>query len=363
MLALDEHNAPDYLRRAGRIDSGERLTVSVLAGGVSNQVLYVSRPDRPGADFVLKQVRAQLRTPEPWFASIERIWREVEVLRVCQRVLESAPAGTRPDHGGQAAADATLEVTTPRVVFEDREEYIFAMTAAPREHRVWKAELLAGRTSAQIARACGRLLALLHSATWLDDQVARSLGDQKLFDELRIDPYYRSVMRASPPDRPHLERLIGSLAEHPRCLVHADFSPKNLLVYPGGLMMVDFETGHFGDPAFDLGFFLSHLVLKSVHAAPEHGPYLHLVEQFWDAYREGMHGVAERDYQALVERASRNFAACAWARLDGTSKIDYLHDPLRRDRVRQLAREILGQDVVCWDEVIDRVERVCEACR
>ncbi len=70
--------------------------------------------------------------------------------------------------------------------------------------------------------------------------------------------------------------------------MHADFSPKNLLVYDGGrgLMMVDFETGHYGDPAFDLGFFLSHLVLKAFYHAPRHEPLLELTEQFWIAYRE-----------------------------------------------------------------------------
>jgi 5-methylthioribose kinase len=45
--------------------------------------------------------------------------------------------------------------------------------------------------------------------------------------------------------------------------VHGDFSPKNLLIYGNSLMLIDFEVGHYGDPAFDLGFFLSHLTLKA----------------------------------------------------------------------------------------------------
>ena len=40
----------------------------------------------------------------------------------------------------------------------------------------------------------------------------------------------------------------------------------------GGLTVVDFETTHLGDPAFDLGSFASHLLLKALREAPAHEP-------------------------------------------------------------------------------------------
>ena len=72
------------------------------------------------------------------------------------------------------------------------------MTAAPRPNVVWKHELLAGPTDRAIAAACGRLLATLHGASWLDTEIAATLGDRTLFDELRIDPYYRTLAIARP---------------------------------------------------------------------------------------------------------------------------------------------------------------------
>ena len=48
-----------------------------------------------------------------------------------------------------------------------------------------------------------------------------------------------------------------------RTLVLGDFSPKNILVHSAGLILLDFECAHAGDAAFDLGFFLSHLLLKN----------------------------------------------------------------------------------------------------
>jgi 5-methylthioribose kinase len=347
MDLLDAKNAADYLRSTGRISADERVAVRELSGGVSNEVLYVTLADRTGGDFVLKQARAQLRTPQPWFSAVDRIWREVEVLRICQTLLAEP---------SQAGADA-LSARTPAILFEDREQYLFAMTAAPADHRVWKQDLLAGQTDPEIARACGRLLARMHAGTWQDAEVARRIGDQKIFDELRLEPYYRSVARAFPEAEPHFVRLIQSLAAHPRSLVHADFSPKNLLVYAGGLMMVDFETGHFGDPAFDLGFFLSHLTLKAAHAAGRRSPFLALTQDFWQTYAPPMrHRAGNEEFTALVSRGIQNLAGCIWARLDGTSRVDYLDAPRTRDALRTFCRGIFAKQPSTWEETLLELE-------
>ena len=96
-----------------------------------------------------------------------------------------------------------------------------------------------------------------------------TLADTTLFDELRVDPYYRTTARADPDLAPRIDALIAAM-DRPadeRTLVLGDFSPKNILVHAGGLILLDFECAHAGDPAFDLGFFLSHLLLKTIRAA------------------------------------------------------------------------------------------------
>ncbi|HEV3003433.1 MAG TPA: phosphotransferase [Pirellulales bacterium] len=343
---LDAENAAAWLRAKRWIAADERVSVRELAGGVSNQVLYVTRPDRPGEDFVLKQARAQLRTPEAWFCGVERIWREVEVLWICERLLAARPGES-----------LSMAASTPRILHEDRENFAFAMTAAPADHRVWKAELLSGLARAEIAAACGRLLGTLHAGSWLDADVAACLDDRRVFVELRLDPYYRSLRRAYPDHAAVFERLIDSVWQHRRCLVHADFSPKNLLVHRQGLLMVDFETGHFGDPAFDLGFFLSHLVLKAAYFAPAHEPYLRLTDEFWREYRaETSVHIGDDESRALERRAVQNFAGCAWARLDGTSRIDYLTDTARRELVRSLCRELLDGADADWQSAFELIQ-------
>jgi 5-methylthioribose kinase len=290
---------------------------------------------------------------DPWFCGVDRIWREVEVLRICERVLTA--------EGGERRAGCLL-ARTPRIVFEDRENYCFGMQAAPREHTVWKRQLLGGDADAAIADQCGRLLGTLHGGTWGGPAVAAALDDRRVFDELRLDPYYRTVARRFPDAAELLTSLVDSVWSRRLCLVHADFSPKNLLVYAGGLMMVDFETGHYGDPAFDLGFFLSHLVLKAFYHAPRHEPLLALTERFWAAYRETLEaqllGRAEDMPDSLESHAVLNFAGCAWARLDGKSPVEYLTDAPRRDQARALCREVLERRPPRWDDVLARCRDV-----
>lgn len=346
MRLVDQRNAEEYLRETSRVAADEPIVVRELAGGVSNMVLLVERPDRPADEFILKQARAQLRTSQPWFSSVERAWREADVLGICGQLLE--PTDASPSSG------AGLVAQTPRIVFEDRDNCLFAITAAPRPNRTWKEDLLAGQVDPAVAAACGRLLGTLHAGSWRDPDIARQIGDRTLFEELRVAPYYRTLAVARDDARAPLERLIESLAANSCSLVHADFSPKNLLLFSGGLLMVDFETGHYGDPAFDLGFYLSHLVLKACHQVPRHADYLALGETFQQAYDGTIEPkVSAGEREKMWARATQHFAGCAWARLDGKSPVEYLTDTRRREMIRSLCRSVFQQEPADWPGVIE----------
>jgi 5-methylthioribose kinase len=307
--------AAGYLQVSGRIIPGEPVSICELAGGVSNVVLLVELPDR-GQRFVLKQARAKLRVKEDWQCSIERIWREVETLRICGSLLQVSS----PQTDGWVAA-------VPQILWEDRDNYAYAMTAAPPEHKTWKEILLAGELEAsqQIATCCGRLLGRLHAASWNCHHIAKRLDDRAFFDQLRLDPYYFQIGRVHPNLADCTQQLVESVSHHRQCLVHGDFSPKNLLVWPGQVLLIDFEVGHYGDPAFDLGFFLTHLVLKSIWSGPRRAEYLQLVTRFWEAYRPVLaRAASEIEICQLEARACWNLAGCMLARVDGKSPVDYL---------------------------------------
>jgi 5-methylthioribose kinase len=362
MYALTAQNAAEYLLANGRIAPGENTEVCELSGGVSNAVLLVTLPRR-SKRFVIKQARTRLKVEQEWLASAERLWREVEVLRLCDELLGSRRGeGGTPGGLGTPASSivARIEPCVPRVLWEDRDNYLFAMAAAPEGHHPWKELLLAGQTrqGLSVAIACGQLLARLHAGSWQNAEIAQQLDDRTFFDELRIDPYYRRLATQHPDLAPAIERLIDAVWQHRLCLVHGDFSPKNLLVWGGEMMLIDFEVGHFGDPAFDLGFFLSHLVLKGVRSGPHGEEYVRLATVFWTAYQHLLRGtVRDEELAALERRAMFNLAGCLLARVDGKSPVDYL-SPDQQDQVRRMARAWLLQAPPTWNAAAEELAAI-----
>ena len=143
MFEITSATAAEYLRASGRISAGEAIEATELAGGVSNVVLLVTHPER-GERLVLKQARGQLRVKEEWLCPVERIWREVEMLRVCGELLRNAARGKRDNDRSSAAL---FQPGVPDVLWDDPANYCYAMTAAPARNRTWKEMLLAPPTT------------------------------------------------------------------------------------------------------------------------------------------------------------------------------------------------------------------------
>jgi len=336
MLELDVTNAVDYLRHAGVFEPGEAAAASCLAGGVSNVVLRVDSEHR---SIVLKQSRAKLRTHADWFSNLDRIFREADVMRALRPKLAGA--------------------VVPEVLFEDRANFAFAMSAAPRAHHVWKRLLLNGQADQEIAGHAGDILGTIHATTAGDAQLAHQFSDHTVFIQLRVEPFYWRLRPIHPEQSHRIDAIVREMWQCRTALVHADFSPKNVLVHAQGVTLVDYETGHWGDPAFDLGFFLSHLVLKAIKHSQQRQAFANLTRRFWDRYRDRLRPVlAGHPALALGEltrRAIGHFSLCALARIDGTSPVDYLPEQSKRAAVRHLARELLDREVSCWELVLEQL--------
>ncbi|MGP0062503.1 MAG: phosphotransferase family protein [Isosphaeraceae bacterium] len=334
MREIDAQTAADYLRSSGRVPIEAEVRVRELAGGVSNIVLRVDVPGRP--PFVIKQCRERLRVAMEWHARLDRIWTESATLGVLRSIQ---PEGT-----------------VPHVLFEDRPNYLFAMTCAPDDAVTWKTHLMAGRIDPDIAGRLGTILGTIHADAPTHPTLRGTLADTSLFEELRVDPYYRTTALRHPDLAPRIEDLIAAMdrPDEERTLVLGDFSPKNILVHAGGLILLDFECAHAGDPAFDLGFFLTHLLLKAVHTSSQDfandDRFLKLTDSFWQSYldRRGLAGGARAE---LVRRAIRHTSACCLARVDGKSPVEYL-DARGQALARAFAREALRREPATWDDFL-----------
>jgi 5-methylthioribose kinase len=291
-----------WLAEAGLVAPGSRISATELDWGVSNVVLAVEAGELRA---VVKQALPRLRVEEEWLAKRERSLTEARALRLA--------AGLVPG-------------SVPEVLAVDEERCAFAIAKAPDAWRNWKELLLGGDADAAIATRLGELLALIHAGTSDDTALLGSFDDAEAFEQLRVDPYHRTVMRRWP----RLERPVGMVVEEMLdrrlCLVHGDFSPKNVLVgEAGALWLIDFEVAHAGDPAFDLGFMLNHLMLKTIHRPAGFERYEHAAASFWAAYRAGVAGELTPDPAYVVLHTG----CLMLARVDGKSPAEYLTESER----------------------------------
>ena len=307
-----------YLRGTGRIGRDEALAIRVLSGGVSNRTVRVERPS--GEAWVLKQPLAKLRVAVDWFSSPQRIHREAEGLRWLGRL---APAGS-----------------IPRFIFEDFDEHLLAMEAVPEPHDNWKTLLLAGHLDRRQVEEFGWLLGTIHRRGWEERARTRpAFDDRSFFESLRIEPYYVYTAEQTPGTAHFLTELIAETRAHRDTLVHGDYSPKNILVRGGRLILLDHEVIHFGDPAFDLGFSLTHLLSKAHHLRPLRADFAEAATCYWNTYRAAC---GTTDWSSELEpRAVRHTLACLPARVQGRSPLEYL-DAAERARQRDVVLALMA---------------------
>lgn len=309
-IDIEDHaQLAGYLRRSGVLAADQAIEAATLAGGVSNRTVLVGLPG--GERWVLKQALAKLRVAADWFSDPARIGREALGLRW---MAELAPPGT-----------------APQLVFEDAERQIIAMQAVAEPHENWKSMLLRGELRDGHVDQFATLLGTFHRrAASRAAELAPIFADQLFFETLRLDPYYRSSAAAVPAAAPFIGALIAETQAQRHTLVHGDYSPKNVLVHADRLVLLDYEVIHWGDPAFDLGFALTHLLSKAHHLPALRRPFAAAARRFWRTYM----ALARDGFGALEPRAARHTLACLLARVDGRSPLEYLH---ATERARQRA--------------------------
>jgi 5-methylthioribose kinase len=255
---------------------------------VSSDIVLIESESAP---IVVKTALEKLRVKDDWFADVSRN-------RVEQDFFDYA-APIIPAH-------------VPRIL--GRGDGWFAMEYLG-EIPNWKAKLITGEADESTARLAGHVLGRLHAASWLDDAARARFNTLPNFHALRIEPYLLKTAERVPEVASILRAEATRLAETQLALVHGDYSPKNLLVSPQRLIVLDAECAWFGDPAFDTAFMLTHLHLKALlhpHASA-------LVPAFWSAYSHACgHDHKERTVKLLL--------CLLLARVHGNSPVEYLSE-------------------------------------
>ena len=319
-----------YLRTTRRVGPDDELIVKPLAGGISNRTVLVARS--AGRAWVIKQALSKLRVAVDWFSDPRRIEREATGMRW---LAELAPPGT-----------------IPRLVFEDRDHHLVAMEAVPEPHENWKAVLLAASVDLEQVREFASLLGTIHREAYRRrDEIAPLFANRDFFESLRLEPYYTFTATRVPAAAAFLEGLSGDTRQIGDTLVHGDYSPKNILLYGGRMVLLDHEVVHWGDPAFDLGFSLTHLLSKAHCLVDRRRAFAEATHCYWRQYDEALGRVPWRT--DLEPRAVRHALGCLLARVAGRSPLEYLADA-QRTRQRDVVVTLMRSPPATVDELIDQ---------
>jgi len=309
----------------GLIATGERVALTPLTGGVSSQIV---RASTPRGSLCIKRALPKLKVAADWHAPVERNEAEVAWLKL---------------------AGSLIPGRVPQVLGEDGVSRAFAMSYLDAaRYAVWKDQLRDGVTLASTARALGEHLAAIHRGTARSAVLAAEFANDASFRTLRLEPYFVAAAQANAECAAALHHLIDTTARTRLALVHGDVSPKNILVGAEGLVILDAECACYGDPAFDLAFCLTHLLLKCVWAPAATEGFLACFDAMKAAY---LAGVDWEPRPGLEARAAALLPALMLARIDGKSPVEYITLASQRQRVRGFARAWLLQAPVSLDTI------------
>ncbi len=208
--------------------------------------------------------------------------------------------------------------------------------------------MAAGRVSVDFAARVGKDLAKIHAATAGQGDVARRFDHADQFHALRIEPYLLFTASRHPDVAPRIQDIARKIESARIALMQGDVSPKNILIGPSGPVFLDAETASYGDPAFDAGFCLNHLLLKCVWR-PQFAPaYLASFGALKAAYLDGADW---EDRAGLDGRIARILSALLLARIDGKSPVEYITRDADKNFVRKMAKDFLLREDISLDAI------------
>lgn len=311
------------LRDAGLLPAGDP-PVTPLAGGVSCDIWRVGEE---GHQFAVKRALPKLRVQAEWFADPARNRHEQDYLKYVAKFLPGS---------------------VPAILFSGDD--FFAMEFLGAEFRDWKTLLLAGTIEPATAADAGRTLGRIHRESWGDPEAGQIFATDRHFHDLRIAPYLLASAEKHADIAPLIHAEARRLAATKLALVHGDYSPKNLMVAPGRLVVLDCEVAWFGDPAFDLCFLVNHLLLKSLHLSGKSDVFSELIRRTIAAYQAE---IGEYQFQTVSRNSPALLLCLLLARVDGKSPAEYLTDPAKKDLIREFVRKHLASPPATLPELAE----------
>ncbi len=316
-----------WLAEDGLIDP-TTAELTPLSGGVSCDVVLVRDG---GRSFVAKRALAKLRVKDDWFADVSR---------------------NRYEHAYMRIAAEVVPESVPEIIHVNDERGYFCMAWLGEGWENWKQQMLAGVCDTIIAAQAGRVLGEIHRHTAGRDDLAAAFDTGAGFHSLRLEPYLETTASRHPALSDVIMTESRRLAASRECLVHGDYSPKNILTREDQLTVLDCEVAWYGAACFDLAFLLNHFFLKALYHAPAAPGFNRMIEAAATAYFSARN-LTEFQRDELDRQTAHLLPMLMLARIDGKSPVEYLVDAAaKKDIVRQFTtRNLSGQSSLTVSEL------------
>lgn len=304
----------EVLRRDGHVRDPQARLVP-LTGGVSSEIYLVE--DGPNK-FVVKRALAKLKVRDDWFADVSRNASERNYLECVGQLLPG---------------------NVPKIIFSNSDAGYFGMEFLGGGFANWKQLLLVGDCRIQHAEMAGKILGEIHRRTRNDDPLRQKFDTTANFRQLRLVPYLLTTGARHPDLKNYFAAEAARIEATRECLVHGDFSPKNILICGDRMVLLDCEVAWYGDPVFDVAFLLNHFFLKWLRHAPLDTGMDKMIAGFWRQYLASAQSSAAK----ISPRVLRLLPLLLLARVDGKSPVEYL-DTARQAFIRDFVATELRQD-------------------
>ena len=200
----------------------------------------------------------------------------------------------------ESVARFDRDAVCPRVLAFDPEQCVLVLEDLGDAERL-DAALARGADVSAAAATLARFLARVHAGTrdpalaalFANDEMRRLHGDHIFLlpyreNDFPLSPAVAELAREVRADADLVARIDAAYARYLEpvgALVHGDVQAANVLLAERGPVLLDAEISHVGDPAFDLGQLLAHLLLPAAARGEAESADATLRET-WAAYRD-----------------------------------------------------------------------------
>ena len=309
-----------------KINNEKIIDFKRLEGGVSSEVYKVKTKKN---FYCLKRSLSKLLVEKEWFADTKRLKYEYYWLIHCKKIIPRS---------------------IPKVFqFSSKNDFLILEYLDEKKYNTLKSKLLKKIVNLKIIKKISKDIYKIHNESSNSKTKKKFDENFKNFYDLRLDAYFNEVGRVYPNLKIKIKNIIRSYRENSSTLVHGDFSPKNILVYKNNVKYIDAETCNYGDPVFDVVFFLNHLLIKSIHMPQMKKKILEAYKIFFDTY---IKLIKKNQREGFINRYLEMMPIMLLARVDGKSPVEYIKKKIVKNKIKLLSFTLMDKKLKTIEQII-----------